>query len=41
MRKDDCIKGVKDVIKNYKEIVNAQDQVLNRVMLRAKEFKGA
>lgn len=35
------MKGVKDILKNYKEIVNTQDQILNKVMLRAKEFKGA
>ena len=40
-KKEDCIKGVKDILKNYKDIVNSQDQILNRVMLRAKEFKGA
>ena len=38
-QKVNCVANVKNLIKNYKNVVESQDQLLNKVILKAKEFK--
>lgn len=38
-QKINCVGNVKNLIKNYKNIVESQDQLLNKVIIKAKEFK--
>ncbi len=35
-RKEGCVNGVKQLISNYKQVVEAQDQLLNKVLLKSK-----
>lgn len=35
-QKINCVSNVKNLIKNYKNIVESQDQLLNKVILKAK-----
>lgn len=35
-RKNNCIGGIKQIIRNYKQVVENQDQVLNKVLLKSK-----
>lgn len=34
-----CVSNVKNLIKNYKNVIDSQEQLLNKVILKAKEFK--
>jgi len=34
-----CVSNVKNLIKNYKNVIESQEQLLGRVILKAKEFK--
>jgi|JI9StandDraft_1071089.scaffolds.fasta_scaffold2233304_1 inorganic pyrophosphatase len=34
-----CVGNVKNLIRNYKNVIESQEQLLNRVVLKAKEFK--
>ena len=38
-KKVSCVSNVKNLIRNYKNVVESQEQLLNRVILKAKEFK--
>lgn len=38
-QKVQCINNVKNFLGNYKEIVESQDKLINRVVLKSKEFK--
>lgn len=38
-QKINCVSNVKNLIRNYKNVVESQEQLLNRVILKAKEFK--
>jgi hypothetical protein len=38
-QKINCVNGVKNLIKNYKNVIESQDQLLNKVVLKAKEFR--
>jgi hypothetical protein len=40
-RKESCVTGIKQLIKNYKHVMETQDQLLNKVLLKSKEFKAA
>lgn len=33
------LKNVKNLIKNYKNIIQSQDELLNKVVVKAKDFK--
>jgi hypothetical protein len=36
-----CVSNVKSLIRNYKHVIESQEQLLNRVILKAKEFKSS
>lgn len=38
-QKVNCINNVKNLLNNYKDIVESQDKLINRVVLKSKEFK--
>lgn len=40
-QKINCVSNVKNLIRNYKNVVESQEQLLNRVILKAKEFKSS
>lgn len=38
-KKVSCVSNVKNLIRNYKNVVESQEQLLSKVILKAKEFK--
>ena len=34
-----CVSNVKNLIRNYKNVIESQEQLLNKVILKAKEYK--
>lgn len=36
-----CVSNIKNLIKNYKNVVESQEQLLGKVVLKAKEFKAS
>ena len=40
-QKTNCVNNVKNLIKNYKSIVESQEQLLGKVILKAKEFRSS
>lgn len=38
-QKISCVGNVKSLIRNYKNVIESQEQLLNRVIVKAKEFK--
>lgn len=40
-QKVNCINNVKNLLSNYKDIVESQDKLINRVVVKSKEFKAS
>ena len=36
-----CVSNVKNLIRNYKNVVESQEQLLNKVIVKAKDFKNS
>ena len=36
-----CVTNVKNLIRNYKNVVESQEQLLNKVIVKAKDFKNS
>jgi inorganic pyrophosphatase len=40
-QKLNCVSNIKNLIKNYKNVVESQEQLLGKVILKAKEFRSS
>lgn len=38
-RKEGCVNGIKSIIKKYRQVVESQDVLLNKVIVKSKELK--